>query len=144
MNSNLRLRALLAVPAAVALAALLAGCGDDDGTTSLAAADLDGRTFVVTSVEGQTLVDGSEVSVTFEDGNISVQGGCNTLFGAYELDGSTLSPAGELAMTQRACDEPLMAQDDWLAAMIADEPDVSLDGGTLTLATDDIALTATE
>jgi len=132
-----------AVPAAIALAALATGCGDDD-TTSLAARDLDGRTFVVTTAEGQALVEGSQVSIAFADGSISVQGGCNTLFGGYAIDGSTLALTGPLASTRMACADDLMAQDDWLAAMLADAPDVELVGDALTLATDDVRLTATE
>ena len=143
MNLRPHLRLLVAVPAAIALAALATGCGDDD-TTSLAARDLDGRTFVVTTAEGQALVEGSQVSIAFADGSISVQGGCNTLFGGYAIDGSTLALTGPLASTRMACADDLMAQDDWLAAMLADAPDVELVGDALTLATDDVRLTATE
>lgn len=144
VNARSRTRLLLLLPA-LALVALTAACGDDDdGAASVAAADLDGRTFVSTSVEGQTLVEGSEVSITFEDGSISVLAGCNTIFGGYELDGSTLAPTGQLATTQMACDDALMAQDEWLAAMLSAGPEVSLDGDELTLSTDDVTLTATE
>jgi heat shock protein HslJ len=143
VTTRLPLRSAVAL---LALAALpLAGCGDDDdGATAPTIADLDGRTFVSTSVEGQTLVEGSQVSIAFEEGSISVQAGCNTLFGGVELDGSTLVTTGQLATTQMACDDALMAQDDWLAAMLTAGPEVTLEGDTLTLATDDVTITATE
>jgi heat shock protein HslJ len=132
-------RTLLAGASLIALAAFgLAACGDDD-ETGPAASDLEGRTFVSTSVEGQELVAGSTVTVTFDAGTLAVQGGCNTLAGGFELDGGELS-VGQLAQTAMACDEALEAQDAWLAAFFGGGPTVSLDGDDLTLAEGDVTI----
>ncbi len=132
-------RTLLAGASLVALAALgLVACGDDE-ETGPAAADLEGRTFVSTAVEGQELVAGSTITMTFDAGTIAVQGGCNSLAGGFEIDGDELE-VGELAQTAMACDEPLMAQDTWLAAFLADDPTVTLDGDDLTLAEGDVTI----
>ena len=39
--------------------------------------------------------------------------------GAYTVDGDQLT-TGQMFMTEMACAEPLMAQDQWLAAFLAD------------------------
>jgi heat shock protein HslJ len=135
-----------------AFALLAAGCGDDDdgdGDDAEAAAgggvtaeDLDGRSFTSTELSGRELVDGSEIVLTFEDGNISAVAGCNSMSGGYSIDEDELE-VGELAQTMMACDEELMAQDDWLAAFLADGPTIQLEGDVLTLSDDGTTLTAT-
>jgi heat shock protein HslJ len=125
-------------------ASLLAACGDDDGDDAAppSAADLDGRTFVATEVDGQELVEGTSISLSFEDERISVNAGCNTMNGGYALADGTLE-APQLAQTMMACDEALMAQDEWIAALLAGGAEVTLSGDELTLAGDDVTVTAT-
>ena len=123
---------------------VVGACGDDDdeGSSDVTSADLDGLTFSSTDVEGYSLVDGSEITLSFDAGNIAANAGCNGMNGAFSIADGTLS-TGELARTMMACEEPLMRQDDWLAAFLADGAAISLDGDELTLASDDVTLTAT-
>ena len=143
-------------PIAVGFVALLAitACGDDDGAVAstsgssgeaapVTADDLDGRTFVSTSVEGQELVDGTEVTITFEDGSISVQAGCNTMRAGYEVTDNALT-VDQVAQTMMACEDDKQAQDEWLAAMLEGGPEVALDGETLTLTSSDVTVTAVD
>ena len=58
-------------------------------TVDLAAA-LDGRTFVSTAVEGYTLVDGTQIPLTFDGANLAAAGGCNQLASTWSLEGDTL------------------------------------------------------
>jgi heat shock protein HslJ len=135
----------------VALVVLVsAGCGDDgddadDGGsaagTAPEAADLDGSTFTVTDVEGQEVVEGSTITIDFAEGLVVAAGGCNTLRGGYTVEDGVLV-VDVLASTQMACDEPLMAQDDWIGALLESGPRVTLDGDTLTLSGGDVTLTA--
>ena len=118
---------------------VFAGCGDDDDDAG-GSGDIDGYAYTATDVEGQSLADGSTLVVTFADGNVSAAGGCNTMFGAYELDGDTLV-AGPLAQTQMACDEALMTQDTWVGELLQGQPTVTLDGDVLTIAGDDVTVT---
>lgn len=97
-----------------------------------AADALDGRTFTGDEVTGHDLVAGSALDVSFDDGNVSVQGGCNRLFGAYSIEDGRLR-APQLASTMMACDQPLMDQDQWLAGFLGDGPRITLDGAALTL-----------
>lgn len=100
---------------------------------------LDGRTFLSTGIEGRILVAGSRIRIAFGDGQISASGGCNSMGGPYRLDGERLV-AGSLFTTEMACDEPLMAQDTWLADLL-DGATITLDGDTLVLAKGNVRMT---
>jgi heat shock protein HslJ len=140
---------LLALP--LVAAAALAACGSDaDGSSTsdsptpttdqteadvpaTGSDDLDGRSFVSTQVDGHELVPDSVVRLTFEDGSLSINAGCNTMFGAYTVDGDVLS-VPMMAMTEMACDPALMEQDTWISGLISNGPTVTVDGDTLTIA----------
>lgn len=93
--------------------------------------DLSGQTFVSSQVDGRDLVAGTEVTLTFGDDHVSASAGCNTIFGAASWDAGVLE-APVLASTMRACLTPEIAeQDAWLAALLADGPELTLTGTTL-------------
>ena len=115
----------------------LGACAADAADTP----ELDGRSFVATEVEGRDLVEGSTLRLTFEDGNVSAQAGCNTIFGGATWDDGTLTLVGELARTSMGCVDGLAEQDDWLAGLLSSGPAIELEGETLTL--DDGATTIT-
>ncbi|OGO54295.1 MAG: hypothetical protein A2V84_02345 [Chloroflexi bacterium RBG_16_70_13] len=100
---------------------------------------LDARTFLSTGVEGRDLVAGTQIRISFQDGQVSASGGCNSMSGPYLLDGDRLV-ARSLATTEMACEEPLMAQDIWLADLL-DGATIDLDGTTLTLTKGGVSLT---
>lgn len=101
-------------------------------------AKLDGRTFLSTGIvvadEPFALVDGTRIRLSFADGQVSAQAGCNTMFGSYRLDGTTLVVDG-VGMTEMGCDPDRHAQDEWLGDLLAARP-------TLTLAGNDLSLTS--
>lgn len=139
----------LAVSLAAALA--LAACGGAATTPSPSpsaepssepAAGLDGRTFLSTGITGHALVGGSQVRLAFQGGSLSANAGCNSMSGGYEVVDGHLRTS-QMAMTEMACVEPLMAQDDWLASFLPDAG-ITLEGDTLTLAKDDVTLTLTD
>lgn len=136
---------VLAGVAALALGACGNGATNDPGAgSSLAWDDLSGRTFVTTDVtKGGTpyaLVKGSKVRLTFTDDGVSANAGCNTMSGKAHLDGDVLVLDGPLAMTEMGCDAPLMKQDTWLAAVLADSPDLTVDADALSVVTDSYGL----
>ena len=107
----------LVVLAASTFVALTA-CGDDDDDDSADTAaagtgapedagELEGATWLL--VEGGQLeapLDGVTVTAQFVEGTLSGSSGCNTYTTMYELDGSSLSVAPEIASTMRACGDP--------------------------------------
>lgn len=124
------------------LATAFAGCGDAADAPD--AADLEGRGFASTSVEGRTLVPGSQVTIAFESERLSVNAGCNTIAGGWSVADGRLRTDGELAQTQMACPDALMRQDDWLGSFLSAEPRIALDGDDLTLAGEEATIELTE
>ena len=122
----------------------LAACGGDDSSSGDAptADDLEGRQFVATDIEGHTIVDGSEVVVSFEDGRISIQAGCNTQNSGYQIVDGVLQ-VDLLVATMMACEQPLMDQDQVVASIVTAEPTVELDGDDLTISSADATMSLT-
>ena len=138
---------LLAV-GAVVLAACATGGGGASPSASASAASggtpatteaLSGRTFLSTGIDGADLAEGSQVRLTFEATRLGASAGCNQMSGEYEVADGALK-VGMLAMTEMACEEPLMSQDAWLSGFL-DGATATLDDTTLTLAKDGTTLT---
>ncbi len=98
------------------------------------AAALPGHTYVSTAVEGFTLVDGTQIVLTFDGANLAANAGCNQLSSSWSVEGSVLvAPA--MAQTEMACDPAaLMDQDTWLSSVLTSRPTLTLNGDTLTIA----------
>lgn len=125
-------------------ALVLSACGqvasDGNDGGGIVWDDLSGRTFLSTDVtkdgDPYPLAKGSVIRLTFTDDGIGASGGCNQMGGQASLDGDVLVVDGPMAMTEMACDEPLMKQDTWLADLLSDRPALLLVGDRLTLTTD--------
>jgi heat shock protein HslJ len=117
---------------------LLAAC------SSVAAAPLDGRTFLSTKVTQKgadfPLVPGTSIRLTFgKDGQLGVSAGCNHMGGTYRIDGGTLRFEGG-AMTEMGCDEPRHKQDDWVFGFLGSKPAVAVAGNDLILTAGDTVI----
>jgi heat shock protein HslJ len=106
------------------------------------AADLDGNTYIVTGARGHDLVKGSEVALRFDAGSLGISAGCNQMGGGYTITDGKLD-VGAMVTTEMACEEPLMAQDQWISAFVNGAA-ITLEGDTLTLAKDGVTVTATD
>ena len=134
------------------LALVLAACGDDDAdtvdagddggapATEVTYADLDGRSFVSTGAQGYEIVADTTITLSFEDERISAAAGCNTQNAGVEVAEGQLRLTSPLASTMMGCEEPLMAQDQWVASFLEADPDIVLDGDALTLTVGDEVL----
>lgn len=116
---------------------VISGPGATSPGAEVTSGQLDGRSFTGSEVAGHELVDGTAVTLTFEDGRLSTNAGCNTSSGPYALDGGTLRSDGQWATTAMGCEPALEAQDQWLARFLADGADVALQGDDLTLTSTD-------
>lgn len=119
----------------------LSACGGDDGDSSdVGASDLEGRTFLATTLQGATLVEGSSLTLTFADGRVAAAGGCNTSTGSFEVEDGVLT-VGELAQTMMACEPTaLMDQDTWVGQFLTSDPSITLRDDRLTLASASITI----
>lgn len=84
----------------LALPVLLAGCGEP------ASAGIDGTEWVLASLNGGSPLEGTEITLAFDDGEASGSAGCNTYFGPYTVDGTGGLTFQGLANTEMACLEP--------------------------------------
>jgi heat shock protein HslJ len=118
--------------ALLTFALLVAGCN----VAGAQPAGIDGRTFlsVDVTVNGvqRPLVPGTRVMLSFRDGNLGAQAGCNHLGGAYRIDGDRLV-VDSMAMTEMGCDPARHAQDEWLAAFLSSRPQLRATGADLVL-----------
>ena len=82
------------------------------------------------------------VTATFNDGQLSGNGGCNSYFGSYTVDGSslTVTPAGT---TMMACPEDVMAQEQAFMAALSSSSSYQVTGDTLQIMNSDGAVILT-
>ncbi|MGE5644055.1 MAG: META domain-containing protein, partial [Byssovorax cruenta] len=73
---------------------------------------------------------------------VSGSGGCNSLGGSYETDGSQIT-FNEITSTLMACDDARMAQESAVTQVLADTAEYAIDGTTLTLTNGDTVLVFT-
>lgn len=107
-------------------------------------AGLAGRDFVSTSVTGFTPAPGSEIHIAFPSADqISINAGCNNLFGQIDWDGAELT-VPQLASTMMACEPALMEQDTFLTTLLASGVTASLSGDALTLTQGDVTIELVE
>lgn len=142
MNRSLSLPALVAAPLALALAACTPAppAGDPPQASATPAADaanaapatsagrLDAwhwQLAEAVDADGQRIdaLFGNldrPLQLDFNDGRVSVTGGCNGIGGSYEQDGDALR-IGTLMQTQMACAQPLMDQDAAIGRLLEGE-----------------------
>ena len=130
---------------------MLGACGDDktvvggptasDDSSGLS---LDGRQFWSVSVldDGveHPLVEGTRISLRFNNGNIAASAGCNSMGGPYQIDDNQQLTVTEMATTEIGCDPESHAQDEFVAAVLIVQPQLTLNGDYLTLATDTVRI----
>ena len=122
-------------------AVMLMSCGDDSSSsTAPTKGDLADRSFLSSNVDGQTLVDGTQITLTFTADTVSAVAGCNTMTGNYTIEDGTLK-VDTMAQTRMACDPDTTSQDVWLQALLASRPAVTLSTNELVLKGGDTTLT---
>ena len=98
---------------------------------SAGVAGIEGKTYLSTAVQGATLVPGSRIRLSFANGSLSANAGCNAMGGAYTIAGGRLTTT-EMITTDMGCAQPLMQQDQWVAGLLRDSA-ITIAGDTMTL-----------
>ncbi len=104
---------------------------------------LDGVTWILDAPSLDILADGlppgAAVTLRLEDGTVGGSAGCNHYGGSYQLDGDAIAFEG-FALTQMACDEPLMALDQAYLAALSSVDGYQVSGDALVLTGANVAL----
>ncbi|WP_280383977.1 META domain-containing protein [Nocardia wallacei] len=122
----------------LAVLGLVVACSDDK--TAAPEPTPMGRSFVSTTVDGTPIPGGGPMQLTFADGRVSANSGCNTGSGPVDFDGDVLRVSG-LATTLMACPDGKSGADGWQTDLLQSAPKWKLAGDTLTLTGDDITVT---
>ncbi|MFD4430178.1 META domain-containing protein [Nocardia sp. NPDC058497] len=91
-----------------------------------------GHTYISTEVEGDPIPGGGPMTLTFADGRVSANSGCNTSTGAVDLSNQVLHTES-LASTLMACTDDRVTADRWQNSLLESDPTWRLDGDKLTL-----------
>jgi len=137
---------LVRIIAVLAVALVLVACSTvgiaGASSPTAAPASLEGRTFLSTKVDGRDLVADTQVRLTFNEGQLAIHAGCNSMSGAYQVTEGHLV-LGNMATTEMGCDAALMDQDQWVATFLGGAA-ADLAGDTLTLRNGDVVMTLTD
>jgi heat shock protein HslJ len=105
---------------------------------------LDGTEWLSTAVTedgaDRPLVEGTQIRLSFTDGQLGASAGCNTMGGSYRIEDGRLVFEGG-AMTEMGCDDERHAQDDWLFGFLGSQPSIAQEGDILTLRANDTVIT---
>lgn len=112
--------------------AVVAGCGSADDEPADAKASPMGHTYISTEVNGGNIPGGGPMTLTFADGRISANSGCNTSSGPVDLSTRTLG-VDKLTSTLMACPDGRGGADAWQNSFLESGPTWRLDGERLTL-----------
>lgn len=101
---------------------------------------LNGRSFVSTTVTGHDLVTDSTIGLSFEDGRLAARPGCNNYSGPVAVTDGTLAWSGPAISTRMACSEELMAQDDWFNELLTNGAVLAVGENSITLTAGDVTV----
>ena len=144
MARRIVLGSAMALLAALVLSSCDTGAGRGEEAVLVHTPDLAGLADRVWVADGivdpdRQLVQGSTITVTFTEDSLSANAGCNTLRGGASIDGDELV-VSQLASTMKACEEPLMAQDQWLSTFLTSRPTIEQREDDLWLSRDDTVI----
>lgn len=112
----------------IAAALALAAC-------SSPAADLSGSSWSLQTLENQSLVAGSIITIEFNKGELKGSGGCNAYFGGYEISEESLT-ISQIGSTMMACEDGgISNQESGYFQALGSASSFEIDGDTLNILT---------
>ena len=129
-------RTLLVLVTALGLLAVGCGGSGDSDQMPVASASLDGSTFTATGAEGLTLDERVPLTISFDQGTVAVDAGCNSIGGGYEIEDGEIRGT-KLVSTLMGCPPPLGEIETKTTRTLSDGAMATLEGDTLTLTGED-------
>ncbi len=109
---------------------LLAGCVPVPSASSGSLAD---TSWLLVNLNGQPALSDTQVTIRFENGQLSGSDGCNRYSGSYTINGARITVDKNLISTMMACAEPIMTQAAAYIAALTGAATYTIEGGQLTL-----------
>jgi heat shock protein HslJ len=96
--------------------------------------ELDGKQWELLYIRKSTPLEGSTITIEFENGEVHGRSGCNSYFGEYTVKGNEIS-FGMLAATEMACMDPegIMQQEQEYLTFLSEVVAWSVEGEQLIL-----------
>jgi len=96
----------------------LAAC---DNTSTSPDDPLNGTQWNLIFYRKTRVMEGTHITANFENGDINGSAGCNSYFGAYQIDGENIT-FGQIGMTEMYCTDPegIMDQEGFYLDALAD------------------------
>jgi heat shock protein HslJ len=110
---------------------ILAACGNSPAP---AADPLEGTNWQLLFYRKTSVIEDTSITAHFENGEINGSAGCNSYFGAYQVEGQNLT-IEQIGMTEMYCMEPegLMDQESTYLEYLADAQSFEIADGRLTI-----------
>ncbi len=106
-----------------------------------AALDPEGVEWTLTTLASEPVVEGLEVTLFLSGGEVVGNAGCNSYFGSYELTDDTLIFPNPFGVTQKLCDDAVMAVEDVYLPLLQETAGWTIDeAGALSLSDADGAV----
>ena len=86
--------------------------------------------WTLTSLNGNQVVPGTQITANFNNGQLSGSGGCNTYNTTYSINGNTISINPPVA-TQQLCEDPVMQQESVYFQALTSAASYQMSGPTL-------------
>lgn len=94
---------------------------------------LNQTSWSLTSLNNQSVIQDSRVTLSFENNKIAGTDGCNRYFSAYTLNADKISINKNIAGTRMACPEPIMQQASTYISALTEATGYKIDGQQLLL-----------
>jgi heat shock protein HslJ len=121
------------VPIPAALPSPVPGAPASQAQPSAGADNLAGTGWTLATLNGQSVLQGTTVTLNFESGRAAGSDGCNNYTAPYTADGSNIQIKQPIASTMMACPEPIMNQAAAYMKALEQAATYKVDGKQLTL-----------
>ncbi|MEJ2513578.1 MAG: META domain-containing protein, partial [Anaerolineales bacterium] len=102
INKELEMKIFRVIAVLSVLTIIVSACSPGNPADQI---DLEGTSWLLTAFNLNNPIEGSQVTMTFNEGLVTGNAGCNSYSSAYQVDGETIA-FGPIVQTEMACMEP--------------------------------------
>jgi heat shock protein HslJ len=131
INKELEMKIFRVIAVLSVLTIIVSACSPGNPADQI---DLEGTSWLLTAFNLNNPIEGSQVTMTFNEGLVTGNAGCNSYSSAYQVDGETIA-FGPIVQTEMACMEPtgVMEQERDFLEILGAAQSIELADGLLTI-----------